>query len=98
MNRERIGFRAPASVAPEARRIIAAHKAALVDTLAFLAQWRAEVETMRRGDDADCLKWTPACRGRWAAAMLDLAMGEGVPESGITREIEWLGGIQHVPP
>lgn len=44
---------------------------------ALRGEWEAEVELMHRGNNADWLSWTPACRSLWAKQMIELADAEG---------------------
>lgn len=59
----------------------------------FLRQWRAEVETMRRGGNPDWAAWSPTCLAAWAGNLIDLAAGEGIPAAWIRLESRWLGDV-----
>ena len=52
-------------------------RAADVECQRLMAEWLAEVEAMRAGDDSDWQSWSEECRGNWARSMLDIAADEG---------------------
>ena len=52
--------------------------------------WRTEVEVMRRENDPDWLAWSPACRARWARAMLAMAEEEGFILAVDSKARAWL--------